>query len=154
MRFTRLLLLSLLAVLPALAYAQREKFPAEDLEIIEKTWPNAKRTSSSLRTVVLRPGQGETPQPGEMVDVLYTGKLLNGTIFDQSLDPAKPFSFRVGRGFVIEGWEEALQMMRPGEKRVVLVPFELGYGSRGQPPKIPRKASLVFEIELLAVRKG
>ena len=153
MRLPRLILLSLLAFLPVLAFAQREKLSMEDLEVVQKTWPTAKRTATSLRTVVLQPGQGEKAKPGDTVDVLYVGKLLNGTVFDQAQDPAKPFSFRLGRGQVIEGWEEALQLMAPGEKRVVIVPYELGYGSRGQPPKIPRLATLVFEVELLAVRK-
>ena len=153
MPFTRLILFCLLTFAPALAHAQREKIPANDLEIVEKNWPTAKRTSTSLRTVVLQPGQGETAKPGDTVDVLYTGKLLNGNVFDQALDSAKPFSFRLGRGLVIDGWEEGLQLMRAGEKRILIVPFELGYGSRGQPPKIPRSATLVFEVELLAIRK-
>lgn len=152
MRFTRILLFVLIAFVPVVAHAQREKLPPEDLEVVEKTWPTAKRTSTSLRTVLLKEGSGPTAKPGEIVDVLYTGKLLNGTVFDQALDPAKPFSFRLGRGQVIEGWEEALQLMKVGERRVVIVPYELGYGTRGQPPKIPRRATLVFEVELMAIR--
>ena len=153
MSFTRLIFFGLLILLPTLASAQREKIPAKDLEIVEKKWPTAKRTSTSLRTVVLQEGQGETAKPGNTVDVLYSGKLLDGKIFDQSLDPAKPFSFRLGRGLVIDGWEEGLQLMRPGEKRILIVPYELGYGSRGQPPKIPRNATLVFEVELVSIQK-
>lgn len=151
MRFPRLLLFVALALAPAFVYAQREKLSLEDLEIVEKNWPAAKRTATGLRTLVLKEGTGDTPKPGQFVDVLYTGKLLNGTVFDQAHDPEKPFSFRLGRGFVIEGWEEGLQLMRVGEKRIFIVPFELGYGSRGQPPKIPRKATLVFEVELIRV---
>lgn len=153
MPFTRLIFLGLLTLIPSLALAQREKLPARDLEIVEKNWPTAKRTSTSLRTVVLQEGHGETAKPGDKVDVLYIGKLLDGKIFDQALDPTKPFSFRLGRGLVIDGWEEGLQLMRPGEKRILIVPFELGYGSRGQPPKIPRNATLIFEVELLAIQK-
>lgn len=153
MRRTRLILLSLLALMPVLAFAQREKLSWDDLEIVQKNWPTAKRTATSLRTVVVKPGEGETAKPGDTVDVLYTGKLLNGTVFDENHDPAKPFTFRLGRGQVIEGWEEGLQLMRPGEKRIIIVPYELGYGTRGQPPKIPRQATLVFDVELLAVRK-
>lgn len=153
MPFTRLIFLGLLILVPSLALAQREKLPARDLEIVEKNWPTAKRTSTSLRTVVLQEGHGDTAKSGDKVDVLYTGKLLDGKIFDQAIDPAKPFSFRLGRGLVIDGWEEGLQLMRPGEKRILIVPFELGYGSRGQPPKIPRNATLIFEVELLAIQK-
>ncbi|PTY08774.1 peptidylprolyl isomerase [Opitutaceae bacterium EW11] len=153
MRFARILLFVLIAFAPSLVFAQREKLPAEDLEIVQKNWPTAKRTSTSLRTVLLKEGSGANPKAGDMVDVLYTGKLLDGTVFDEALDPQKPFTFRLGRGQVIEGWDEALQLMKPGERRIVIVPFELGYGTRGQPPKIPRRATLVFEVELLSIHK-
>ena len=86
-----------------------------------------------------------------MVAVLYTGKLLDGTVFDQAQDAAKPFTVRVGRGQVIEGWEEGLQLLRAGERRLLIVPYELGYGTRGSPPKIPRRATLIFEVELIAI---
>jgi len=152
MRITRLFLFVLMALCPLLARAQRERIPPDDLEVVEKTWPNAKKSSTSLRTVVLQEGSGETAKAGQFVDVLYTGKLLNGKVFDQSHDPEHPFSFRLGRGFVIEGWDEGLQQMRKGEKAVLIVPYELGYGSRGDPPKIPRRATLVFEVELLNIR--
>jgi FKBP-type peptidyl-prolyl cis-trans isomerase len=152
MRVIRIALFALIAFTPALAFAQREKLPPEDLEVVEKAFPNAKRTSTSLRYIVLKEGSGPTAKAGDLVEVLYTGKLLNGTVFDQAVDPQKPFSFRVGRGFVIDGWEEGLQMMRAGEKRIFIVPFELAYGTRGQPPKIPRRATLVFEVELLRIK--
>jgi FKBP-type peptidyl-prolyl cis-trans isomerase len=138
-------------LLPVSLLAQREKLPPEDLEVVEKQWPEAKRTSTGLRTQVLRPGQGPTPQKGDVVAVLYTGKLLDGTVFDQAQDAAKPFTVRVGRGQVIEGWEEGLQLLRAGERRLLIVPYELGYGTRGSPPKIPRRATLIFEVELIAI---
>jgi FKBP-type peptidyl-prolyl cis-trans isomerase len=138
---------------PLALHAQREKLPPEDLAIVEQTWPEAKRTSTGLRTLVLKPGEGPLVQRGDQVEVLYKGQLLDGKVFDQSQDPSKPFTFRVGRGYVIEGWEQGLQLMRPGEKRLLIIPFELGYGTRGDPPKIPRRATLVFEIELLSVKK-
>lgn len=154
MRLARLIFLSLFVLIPVLAHAQREKLSWDDLEIVQKNWPEAKRTATSLRTVILKQGQGDTAKPGDLVDVLYRGKLLNGTVFDEALDPAKPFSFRLGRGKVIEGWEEGLQLMRAGEKRIFIVPYELAYGTRGQPPRIPRRATLVFEVELLAIKKA
>jgi FKBP-type peptidyl-prolyl cis-trans isomerase len=152
-RCVRTLIVTLAVLMPTLVFAQREKLPHDDLEQVEKMFPAAKRTSTSLRSVVLKEGEGPTAKAGDLVEVLYTGKLLNGTVFDQAVDPAKPFSFRLGRGFVIEGWEEGIQMMKAGEKRILIVPFELGYGTRGQPPKIPRRATLVFEVELLRIRK-
>jgi FKBP-type peptidyl-prolyl cis-trans isomerase len=93
------------------------------------------------------------PRPGDKVNVLYVGRLLDGKVFDQATDPEKPFTFRIRREQVIEGWDQVLQLMQKGEKRLVIIPPELGYGTRGQPPKIGRNATLVFEIELLSFGK-
>lgn len=134
-------------------YAQREKLPPDDLEYVEKTWPDAKKTQTGIRYVVMQPGQGDMPKPGDKVNVLYIGRLLNGKIFDQATDPAQPFTFRVRREAVIEGWDQILQMMKRGEKRLVIIPPELAYGTRGQPPKIGRNQTLVFEIELMSFGK-
>jgi FKBP-type peptidyl-prolyl cis-trans isomerase len=75
--------------------------------------------------------------------------LLNGKVFDQALNPDQPLRTRLGRGELIDGWEEALQKMHRGEKWLLIVPPEMGYGATGKPPAIPRQATLVFEIELL-----
>ena len=131
----------------------REKLPPADLEVVEKTWPGAKKTTTGVRYVILKEGQGDTPKPGDKVNVLYVGKLLGGTVFDQATEADKPFTFRVRREMVIEGWEQVLQLMKRGEKRLVIIPPEMGYGTRGQPPKIGRNATLVFEIELLSFSK-
>jgi FKBP-type peptidyl-prolyl cis-trans isomerase len=129
--------------------AQREKLPPEDLDYVEKTWPEAKKTNTGIRFIVLHEGGGESPKPGDRCSVYYVGRLLNGTIFDKKESPEEPFTFRVRRDEVIEGWDQVLQLMKKGEKRLVIIPPELAYGTRGQPPKIPRSATLVFEIELL-----
>jgi FKBP-type peptidyl-prolyl cis-trans isomerase len=154
MRLVRLLCLSLMLTAPLAVRAQREKLPPDDLEFVEKTWPEAKKTSTGLRYIVLQPGTGESGKPGDRAAVLYVGRLLNGTEFDRNQDREHPFSFRVARGQVIEGWEQILQQMKPGEKRLVIVPPELAYGTRGQPPKIPRNATLVFEMEVLEFKKN
>ena len=133
--------------------AQREKLPPADLEFVEKTWPEAKKTTTGIRYILLKAGEGDMPKPGDKVNVLYVGKLLNGTVFDQATEPDKPFTFRVRRDMVIEGWDQVLQLMKRGEKRMVVIPPEMGYGTRGQPPKIGRNATLVFEIELLSFGK-
>jgi FKBP-type peptidyl-prolyl cis-trans isomerase len=146
-------LLVLAGVLTPWLHAQREKLPPADLEYVEKTWPEAKKTNTGIRFVIQREGQGDSPKPGDKVNVLYVGRLLNGTIFDQTQDPAQPFTFRVRREMVIEGWDQILQLMKRGEKRLVIIPPELAYGTRGQPPKIGRNATLVFEIELLSFSK-
>jgi FKBP-type peptidyl-prolyl cis-trans isomerase len=88
-----------------------------------------------------------------MVMVHYDGKLLNGKLFDQNHDDKHPFTFRVGRGYVIEGWDQILQLMRPGDKWLVIIPAELAYGRKGSPPKIPGYATLVFDIEVLGIKK-
>ena len=149
------LLFVLLGLVTVPLHAQREKLPMEDLEFVEKTWPDAKRTYTGLRYIVLKPGEqgGPMPQKGMEVAVLYKGMLLNGTVFDQTPDAEHPLKIRLGRGGLIDGWEEALQKMRKGEKWLLIVPPELAYGARGKPPTIKRNATLVFEMELLDFRK-
>jgi FKBP-type peptidyl-prolyl cis-trans isomerase len=134
-------------------HAQREKLPPDDLEYVEKTWPDAKKTMTGIRYIIQKEGEGDTPKPGDKVNVLYTGRLLDGKVFDQALDPKQPFTFRVRRDAVIEGWDQILQLMKRGEKRLVIIPPELAYGTRGQPPKIGRNQTLVFEMELLSFGK-
>ncbi|GAB5559098.1 MAG: hypothetical protein SynsKO_07450 [Synoicihabitans sp.] len=138
-------------LLPALASAQREKLPPRDLIQVEKKWPEAVRTSTGLWTVLLEPGTGRLPQRGDTVSVLYKGSLLDGTQFDSAEDPENPFTFQLDRGKVIPGWEFGMLMMREGEKRLLIVPYEMGYGTRGRAPDIPRMATLVFEVEMLKV---
>ena len=134
--------------------AQREKLPPEDLEFVQKNWPEAKKTTTGIRYLILREGQGDVmPKPGDKVAVLYVLKLLDGTLIDQNDDREHPFTFRIRRDMVIEGWDQVLQLMKVGEKRMVIIPSELAYGTRGQPPKIPRNATLIFEIDLLESKK-
>ena len=135
------------------AHAQREKLPPRDLAFVEKTWPEAKKTNTGIRYIVLKQGEGPMPKPGDKVNVTYVGRLLDGKVFDQATDPEKPFTFRIRREQVIEGWDQVLQLMKKGEKRLVIIPPEMAYGTRGQPPKIGRNATLVFEIELLSFGK-
>ncbi len=151
MRFLSLSLWVLLLVAPLALHAQREKIPMEDLEIITKQWPDVQRTTTGLRTLVLSPGAGAMPKSGDSVVVRYKGSLLSGKVFDQNLN-RDPFTFRVGRHEVIEGWDEGLQLMKVGEKRLLIIPSELAYGARGRPPVIPRSATLVFEVELLEIK--
>lgn len=151
MRFAVVLALSLFTALPGVR-AQREKLPPDDLAFVEKTWPDAKKTNTGIRYVIMQPGNGPSPRPGSRVAVLYEGRLLDGKIFDQGQDREHPFVFRVGRDEVIQGWDQILPQMKIGEKRLVIVPPEFGYGTRGYPPKIPRDATLMFVIELLEIR--
>ncbi len=128
----------------------REKLPIADLEIVEQRWPDAKKTFTGLRYIIMEPGdaKGTSPVSGTMVSVAYKGMLLNGTVFDQS-PPDKPLVVRLDRGGLIDGWEEALQKMHKGEKWLLIVPPEMAYGAQGKPPAIKRYATLVFEMKLI-----
>lgn len=152
-RLIRSLLPIACLLLPLVLRAQEEKLPPADLAIVQQEWPKAKKTFTGLRYLVERPGHGQPPNSGDKVYVLYTGRLLNGTVFDRDLDPKRPFSFRVDRYAVIPGWDEALELMSVGEKLLVILPSDLGYGVRGSLPLIPPNATLVFEIQLLKIER-
>lgn len=97
-------------------------------------------------------GEGAEATAGQSVSVHYTGTLTDGTKFDSSLDRGQPFDFPLGGGRVIKGWDEGVAGMKVGGKRKLTIPPEKAYGERGFPPVIPPNSTLVFEIELLAVR--
>jgi FKBP-type peptidyl-prolyl cis-trans isomerase len=97
-------------------------------------------------------GEGAEPEVGQTVIVHYTGRLANGTKFDSSVDRGRPFEFKIGVGQVIQGWDEGVISMKPGGKRQLTIPPELGYGARGAGGVIPPNATLVFDVELLGVR--
>jgi peptidylprolyl isomerase len=98
-------------------------------------------------------GKGKSPKKGDTVVVNYTGWLQkNGKKFDSSLDRGEPFSFKIGEGQVIPGWDEGVMTMKVGGKRRLIIPPELAYGSRGAPGAIPGNATLIFEVELLDVK--
>jgi ketosteroid isomerase-like protein len=108
-------------------------------------------TPSGLRYEDIVAGTGASPQPGQEVTVHYTGTLEDGTKFDSSLDRGQPFTFKIGVGGVIKGWDEGVMTMKVGGKRKLVIPPHLGYGSRGAGGVIPPNATLVFEVELLGV---
>lgn len=110
-------------------------------------------TASGLQVIDIEVGEGEAAEAGRTVSVHYTGWLeADGTKFDSSLDRGSPFSFTLGTGQVIPGWDEGLVGMRAGGKRRLIIPPELAYGEQGYPPSIPPNATLVFDIELLDVQ--
>jgi len=108
-------------------------------------------TASGLKYYDLVEGAGETPKTGQTVVVHYTGWLQDGTQFDSSLDRGEPFSFQLGTGGVIPGWDEGLATMKVGGKRQLVIPPELGYGDAGAGGTIPPGATLIFEVELLSI---
>jgi FKBP-type peptidyl-prolyl cis-trans isomerase len=109
-------------------------------------------TPSGLQYEDLVVGDGVEAVTGKSVSVHYTGWLTNGTKFDSSVDRGTPFSFDLGRGRVIKGWDEGVAGMKVGGKRKLTIPANLGYGARGAGGVIPPNATLVFEVELLGVR--
>jgi peptidylprolyl isomerase len=109
------------------------------------------RDPSGLEYVVRRPGTGETPKAGERIRAHYTGYLLDGKKFDSSVDRGAPFETEIGVGRVIQGWDIAFTNMRVGEKRVLFIPADLGYGARGAGGVIPPNADLVFDVELIDI---
>ena len=113
-------------------------------------------TSSGLKYEVLQEGSGEVAKKGMTVRVHYTGWLDNngvpGKKFDSSHDRKVPFSFGLGAGRVIKGWEEGVSGMKVGEKRRLYIPSALGYGSRGAGGVIPPHSKLIFDVELLSVK--
>jgi FKBP-type peptidyl-prolyl cis-trans isomerase len=137
---------------PCLVLAQREKLPPDDYDYVMKTWPQAKESNTGIRYVVEKEGRGPFLKPGDKAMVNYVGKLLNGKVFDQNQSKDHPFEFHVDRGEVIVGWDQILQIMRPGDKWLIIVPPELAYGRRGYAPVIPSYATLIFEIEVIGVK--
>jgi FKBP-type peptidyl-prolyl cis-trans isomerase len=109
------------------------------------------KTPSGLRYRDTNVGSGAAAQPGHTVSVHYTGWLTNGTKFDSSRDRNEPFDFPLGGGRVIKGWDEGVAGMKIGGRRLLVIPPNLAYGPSGTGP-IPPNSTLVFDVELLAVR--
>lgn len=108
-------------------------------------------TESGLKYRDIKVGDGDSPEKRQLVSVHYTGTLPNGKKFDSSLDRGEPFTFPVGAGRVIKGWDEGVATMKVGGKRELVIPAALAYGDRGVPGVIPPNSTLIFEVELLDI---
>jgi len=118
----------------------------------KKDEPKVITTDSGLKYSDLKVGTGDTAKKGDTVEVHYTGWLKNGKKFDSSLDRGKPFSFQLGAGRVIKGWDEGVAGMKVGGKRKLIIPSKLAYGEAGAGDVIPPNAELTFEVELLKIK--
>lgn len=123
-----------------------EKFLAENLKN-----ENVKSTASGLQYIVEKEGEGEHPTAEDEVTVHYTGKLLDGTVFDSSVSRGEPATFPLNR--VIPGWTEGVQLMKEGAKYTFFIPSDLAYGPQGVPNAIPPHSTLIFEVELIKINK-
>jgi FKBP-type peptidyl-prolyl cis-trans isomerase len=112
---------------------------------------NAVTTPSGLKYVDIVVGTGQEAQKGQTVVVHYTGWLTDGMKFDSSVDRGQPFSFALGAGRVIKGWDEGVAGLKVGGKRTLMIPPQLGYGERGAGGVIPPNAELIFEVQLLEI---
>lgn len=130
----------------AAAKAEGEAFLAENGKKAE-----VKTTASGLQYVVVKEGEGAQPAAEDEVTVHYTGKLLNGTVFDSSVNRGEPATFPLNR--VIPGWTEGVQLMKEGAKYTFFIPSDLAYGAGGVPNAIPPHSTLIFDVELIKVNK-
>jgi FKBP-type peptidyl-prolyl cis-trans isomerase FkpA len=145
MSFKRLFLSTILLAFAAVPLAFRSARAAGEVT-----------TPSGLRIIDVKPGTGPVPKAGQTVTVNYTGWLFvdgkKGTKFDSSLDRNQPFSFTIGQGQVIKGWDEGVATMHVGGKRTLIIPPDLGYGASGAGGVIPPNATLIFDVDLISVK--
>lgn len=149
--FTGLLLIT--AFLLIACGGQAEELPEESEEPIEAATSdeNTTITDSGLAYTLLEEGDGPMPLPGDVVVVHYTGTLEDGTVFDSSYNRGEPFSFTLGQGQVIQGWDEGIALMSVGEEGILTIPPDLGYGDQGAGADIPPGATLIFRVMLVDV---
>jgi len=131
--------------------AEAKKKLTDVIQKAEKETGNkVETTASGLMYADFKVGKGDAPKPTDTVEVNYTGWLTDGTKFDSSYDRGMPATFPLNR--VVKGWTEGISSMKPGGKRRLIIPPDLGYGESGRPPKIPGGAYLIFDVELLSVK--
>ncbi len=118
---------------------------------VKKNYPKAKKYGE-MYILVTQKGSGAIPKNGQQISANYTGKFIDGKKFDSSLDGGVPFTFNLGAGMVIKGWDEGFAKLNIGSKATLLIPYTYGYGEQGSPGNIPPKATLVFDVELMGAK--
>lgn len=141
-----------------LAIALHAQTPAHKIQVVRpntnaptKVTGDGVKAESGLQYWDIRIGFGPFAKAGDRVKVHYTGWLVSGKKFDSSVDANQPYEFTLGKGEVIKGWDEGVAGMKVGGKRQLRIPPELAYGEAGHPPQIPQNATLIFDVQLLAV---
>jgi len=116
------------------------------------------KTASGLYYLIEQQGSGDTPRPGQSVTVNYTGRTMDGKVFDSNTDPAmghaEPFSFVIGQGQVIPGWDEGVSLMKKGSKGKLFIPSPLAYGPQSPAPTVPPNSILIFDVEVTKIEDG
>lgn len=141
---------SLLEGIALEAKKKEEEEKSAMLDEIKAKYPDAVEAPEGYFYTTIEEGEGDTPTPGTQVTVHYTGMFLDGRVFDSSVQRNEPFVFGVGEGQVISGWDFAVLSMKKGEKRTIILPPDLAYGSRGAGGVIPPNAWLLFDVELIS----
>lgn len=125
---------------------------SENLNInLNNNMENQSIEKEELKIEVLQQGNGQEAKNGDVVSVHYTGYLTNGQVFDSSIGRGEPFSFTLGGGQVIKGWDQGVLGMKVGEKRKLTIPSDLAYGKEGASGVIPPNATLIFEVEMIKI---